>query len=65
MTYYFKNFRLGKNKSIEFQLTFNEFKDSYIEWFNIQLGTRTKCDHGGFIFRLELFRIFEFDITFY
>lgn len=35
------------------------------EWFKLDVGTRTKQDHGGFSFTLELLSCFYFNFQFY
>ena len=57
-----KDIRVGKHKSIEFQL---DWREGIKEWFIFNLETRTGCDHWGAAFSLALLNIFYFGITFY
>ena len=53
--------QLTTNKGLEIQLTFGELAN----WFVIALESRSKCDHAGVEFRIELLRVFYFHINFY
>ena len=53
---------LSKNKGIEVQYTFEK---DFGRYFKIDLGIRTKCDHAGIRYSIELFNYFYFHIYFY
>ena len=53
--------QLTTNKGLEVQLTFG----SLANWFVVALESRSKCDHAGVEFRIELLKVFYFHINFY
>lgn len=58
--------QLTKNKGLEIQLTLGKFMFvGRPNWFVVAFETRSKCDHAGVEFRLELLKIFYFHINIY
>jgi len=62
---FLKNIKLSKNKSIEFQLDIGHEYGMASEWFELNVGTRSKQDHGGFHFNFIFMNIFALMIQFY
>ena len=53
--------QLTTNKGLEIQLSLGHLAN----WFVIALESRSKCDHAGVEFRIELLRLFYFHINIY
>jgi hypothetical protein len=60
-----KTWKLYEHKYLEIQLNFNDDLTRSGEWFDFQLATRTRQDHEGAVFLLDLLRLVYFGITFY
>lgn len=54
--------KLSKHKGIEIQLTLEK---GFASWFNISFNIRTKCDHAGCEYKIELFKFIYFHIYYY
>ena len=53
---------LSKNKGVEVQFTFEK---DFSNWFKIDIDIRTKCDHAGVRYSIELFKYVYFHIYYY
>jgi len=62
----YRNFRLSRNKNIEFQIEFSWICYNLAdEWFRFGIETKSKQDHGGLYFDFCLMKIFAIMIAYY
>ena len=58
-----KYFKVSKHKGFEIQIDFNNGITN--EWLQINLASRSKQDHAGFIFEFCILKFFSFILHFY
>ena len=54
--------KVSENKAIELQATASK---GFADWFKFCLETRSKQDHAGIYFTLEILTVFYFHVWFY
>ena len=60
------NIQITKNKVLELQFSLDGSRPNFhIEWLVVCLATRSRQDHKGISFTLELLTVFYFCINFY
>ena len=57
-----KTWKLAEFKYFEFQI---DWRSAMVEWFYLNIETRTDCDHKGFYAGFALLRLLYIGLTFY